>query len=73
MSITDQNFNDRNVTEYQAKRIENLKTLYRNLADAIQNYVGDCTGREIALVRLKESSMWATEAISKEQFPYYHD
>lgn len=73
MSITPQSFVRRKTTEQQNNRIDTLQQMYKSLAEVVQQFAVDNRSREIALERLKESCMWATQAIAHEQVPYYHD
>lgn len=73
MPITPQSFVRRKTTEHQNQRIDTLQKMYKSLAEVVQQFAVDNKEREIALERLKESSMWATCAIAHEQVPYYHD
>lgn len=73
MPITPESFVDRKITEHQANRIDTLKKMYKSLAEVVVQFAGDSRERELALETLKQSSMWATQAISHERIPYYHD
>jgi len=48
---------------------ENIRLIYRQLADEVSNTLGESREKSLAITALEESLMWANAAIARNPLP----